>query len=107
MMETRAIEDTAGAGIHDVIVAHLMSESGVTPVVILRTLDLAGERATEWIMEKEVVADLKKVGYVFSLLFLPTANLLALGVILSFAHSGLRATGEFLRTAVARMVWPW
>jgi hypothetical protein len=48
--------------------------------------------------------DLKQVGYLFSLLFLPTANLLVLGVLLAFAHSGLPAAGEFLRTAV---VWPW
>lgn len=48
--------------------------------------------------------DVQKAGYVFSLVFLPTANLLALGVIIAFAHGGVRAASDFVRASVA---WFW
>lgn len=45
--------------------------------------------------------DLQRVGYIFSVLFLPTANVVALGVVVAFCHGGLGGVGRF----VADM-WP-
>lgn len=58
MMETKALEDAHGVGVHDVTVARLLTPGGVTPVVILRTHDFSNDQTIEQIMEKEVVADL-------------------------------------------------
>ena len=43
--------------------------------------------------------DLKEVGFVFALLFLPAANLAFLGALLTFAHGGQAATTQFLESA--------
>ena len=39
--------------------------------------------------------DIGKAGKLFSLLFLPVANMLAVGSLLSFAHGGLSKVGNF------------
>jgi hypothetical protein len=39
--------------------------------------------------------DLAHVGFGFSLLFLPAANLLALGVVIAFCHDGLHGLEQF------------
>ena len=39
--------------------------------------------------------DLAHVGFTFSLLFLPTANLLALGIVVAFSHDGLPGLHQF------------
>ena len=44
--------------------------------------------------------DLQKVGYLFSFLFLPAANVIALGIIVAFSHDGLSGVGMFLRDIV-------
>ncbi len=49
-------------------------------------------------------SDLKKAGYVFSLLFLPTANLIVVGVLLSFAYGGVRGVVEFVHS-LSRAWW--
>lgn len=45
--------------------------------------------------------DLQKVGYLFSVLFLPTANIVAFGTVVAFCHSGLAGVVAFLGN-----MWP-
>lgn len=44
--------------------------------------------------------DLARVGWLFSLMFLPAANLLVFGGIVSYAYGGPAALGDFLRSLV-------
>lgn len=46
--------------------------------------------------------DLQKVGYLFCFLFLPTANLIAFGVIFAFAHGGAPGIMTFLTDLLPR-----
>jgi hypothetical protein len=55
--------------------------------------------------------DLKHVGFTFALLFLPTANLLALGVVVAFSHDGIGGLQQFLQDVAAGVsaytrLWP-
>jgi len=42
-------------------------------------------------------SDLKKAGWPFCLLFLPTANIISYGILLSFCHGGTSAMLSFLK----------
>ena len=46
-------------------------------------------------------SDLKQLGWLFCLAFLPTANLLSLGSLLSFVHGGTESLWQFLSFAGA------
>lgn len=43
-----------------------------------------------------VQPDLQKVGYLFSFLFLPAANVIAFGIIVAFSHAGIGGVMNFL-----------
>jgi hypothetical protein len=50
--------------------------------------------------------DLEKVGRLFAWLFLPTANLIALGMVLAFSYGGVGEIGGFLSDIIAQtQVW--
>ena len=48
--------------------------------------------------------DLQEAGFVFCLLFLPTANILTFGAMLAFVYGGWSGAGEFLG-AIGRTTW--
>ncbi len=93
------------------IVIYLLVVHGAAPqwVDILLGATLAYHITSTWRETHRGQTDLKKVGFIFAYLFLPTANLAFFGAVIAFAHGGLESSYQFFVTSfqISDVLWSY
>lgn len=80
----------------------LLPDSLLTPIGVVMGATIGYHITSTYRETHAGQSDLKKAGWPFCLLFLPTANIISYGMLLSFCHGG---TSQML--AFIRAIWPW
>jgi hypothetical protein len=90
-----------------ILLIELTPLSGQTWIMSALGASIAYHITSTWIETHSHQSDLQKVGWIFSGMFLPTANILIYGAILGYIAGGYELTGRYLNETVSHCASLW